>query len=155
MWVLLLLCSWGLTFIIRPGSDHCLALSVSSWMTDFIETWIIRLYQLLVYFDADVDLGAADSLFRSIQLTLLWQLLEGLLANKRPPTLKLILVFIQKFIKKNHPTLGPVVPLDKGLYHMANLPQKTSDNPLPAKIHTNQIQLCCCCWMPTISILLG
>ena len=70
----------GLKFIIRPGSDYCLALSVSSWLTDFIETWLIRLYQLLVYFDADVDLGVADSLFRSVQLTLLWQLIEGLLA---------------------------------------------------------------------------
>ena len=70
----------GLKFIIRPRSDYCLALSVSSWLTDFIETWLIRLYQLLVYFDADVDLGVADSLFRSVQLTLLWQLIEGLLA---------------------------------------------------------------------------
>ena len=70
----------GLKFIIRPGSDHCLALYVSSWLTDFIETWLIRLYQLLVYFDADVDLGVADSLFSSVQLTLLWQLIEGLLA---------------------------------------------------------------------------
>ena len=82
IWVLLVLCSWadGLTFTIRPGYDHCLALSVSSWLTDFIETWLIRLYQLLVYFDADVDLGVADSLSRSVQLTLLWQLIEGLLA---------------------------------------------------------------------------
>ena len=32
-------------------------------MTDFIETRLRRIYQLLVYFDADVDLGVADSLF--------------------------------------------------------------------------------------------
>ena len=45
-----------------------------------------------------------------------------------------MIVFIQKFIKQNHSTLGSVVPLDKGLYDMANLPQKTSDKLLPAKI---------------------
>ena len=38
--------------------------------------------------------------------------------------LELIIVFIQKFIKQNHSTLGSFVPLDKGVNDMANLPQK-------------------------------
>ena len=60
--------------IIRPGSDHCLALSIASWLTDFVGTWLIWLYQHLVYFNADVDVGIADSLFRRTQLTSFWQL---------------------------------------------------------------------------------